>query len=108
MGLFFVVFWLGVCLKALVGGEKPKCNLPCSLAFLVPPHFAGMAVLVNPKRGRSLLAFTAAIKMLKNRRRHAARKMEALGSIYKGGGRSPRALETQQKNKPKNYKKKLV
>ena len=65
-GLFFVVFWIGVCLKALVGGEKPKCSSPCCLAFLVPPHFAGMVVLVNPKRGRSLLAFTAAIKMLKN------------------------------------------
>ena len=80
---------------ALMGGEKPKCSLFGSLAFLVPPHFAGAAVLVNPKRGRSLLAFTAAISMLKNRRRHATRRMEVFGSLYKGGGRSPRALESQ-------------
>ena len=58
----FLLFLFGVCLKALVGGEKPKCNLPCSLAFLVPPHFAVVAIQLvlawfeNPKRGRSLLA----------------------------------------------------
>ena len=56
-----------MCLKALVGGEKPKCSLPCCLAFLVPPHFAVVAIQLalawfeNPKKGRSLLAFTAAI-----------------------------------------------
>ena len=94
---------IGVCLKALVGGEKPSCSLFGSLAFLVPPHFASTAVLVNPKRGRSLLAFTAAIKMLRNRRRHAARRMEVFGSLYKGGGRSPRALALQiNDNSPLN------
>ena len=72
-GVFFVGFGWSMS-EALAGGEKPKCNLPSSLAFLVPPHFAVVAIQLvlawfeNPKRGRSVLAFTAAINMLKNRR----------------------------------------
>ena len=83
---------------AFLGGEKPKRSLPSSLAFLVPPQRADIAVQLvlawfeNPKRGRSVLAFSAA----KNRRYHISRKLKtasaALDSIYKGGDRLQRAL----------------
>ena len=49
----------------------------------------------KPKRGRSLLAFSAVNSMLKNR---LTRKLMpatlALDSIYKGGGRSLREVDS--------------